>query len=151
MALRYSYRRDRVRLPVPSLAGQYTRPRPVIPVAILGPAATWTLDALVDTGADDCNFPSRVAEFIGLNLTSAPTRSLTGIGPAGYTVRYAAVQLRLSDGVEFREWPAWVAFSDAPSPFPVLGFAGCLQFFTTTFLGDREQVELDPNSLYPGT
>jgi hypothetical protein len=33
----------------------------------------------------------------------------------------------------------------------LLGFAGCLQFFTATFHGDREEVELTVNSLYPGT
>ena len=34
---------------------------------------------------------------------------------------------------------------------PLLGFAGFLQFFTATFRGDREEIELTVNSLYPGT
>jgi hypothetical protein len=34
---------------------------------------------------------------------------------------------------------------------PILGFAGFLQYFTATFIGDREEVELTVNSLYPGT
>ena len=34
---------------------------------------------------------------------------------------------------------------------PLLGFAGFLQFFTATFHGDREEVELTVNSLYAGT
>jgi hypothetical protein len=33
----------------------------------------------------------------------------------------------------------------------MLGFAGCLQFFTASFHDDREQVELATNQLYPGT
>jgi hypothetical protein len=32
-----------------------------------------------------------------------------------------------------------------------LGFAGFLQYFTATLHGDREQVELAVNALYPGT
>ena len=52
---------------------------------------------------------------------------------------------------ERHEWPAWVGFTPAPLRRPLLGFAGCLQFFTATFSGDREQVELDANALYPGT
>ena len=36
-------------------------------------------------------------------------------------------------------------------PRPLIGFAGFLQFFTATFHGDREQVELTVNALYPGT
>jgi hypothetical protein len=33
----------------------------------------------------------------------------------------------------------------------LLGFAGFLQFFTATFRGDREEVELAVNVLYPGS
>lgn len=33
----------------------------------------------------------------------------------------------------------------------LLGFGGFLQFFTATFRGDHEEVELAVNSLYPGT
>ena len=58
--------------------------------------------------------------------------------------------LRLTDGREFREWPAWVGFTPARLPYPMLGFAGCLQFFDAEFRGGREEVELTVNPLYPG-
>jgi hypothetical protein len=58
--------------------------------------------------------------------------------------------LRLTDGVERREWPAWVGFSPAIQR-SLFGFAGFLQFFTATFHGDYEKVELTTNRLYPGT
>jgi hypothetical protein len=57
----------------------------------------------------------------------------------------------LTDGKESREWPAIVGFTPARIPYPMLGFAGCLQFFTTTFHGDLEAVDLTINRLYPGT
>lgn len=66
-------------------------------------------------------------------------------------IRYAKVKLRLTDGIEFREWTGWVGFTSAALHYPILGFAGVLQFFTTTFHGDREEVELAVNRLYPGT
>ena len=66
-------------------------------------------------------------------------------------LRYAQVKLRLSDGREFREWPAWVGFTSATLFQPLLGFAGCLQFFHANFLGDQEAVELTVNTLYSGT
>jgi hypothetical protein len=66
-------------------------------------------------------------------------------------VRYAQVSLRVTDGRERREWAAWAGFTPAKLLSPLLGFAGFLQFFTATFHGDREQVELTVNSLYPGT
>lgn len=58
--------------------------------------------------------------------------------------------LRISDGHEHREWPARVGFTSAPLHRPLLGFAGFLQFFTATFDGVRELVELTVNSSYPG-
>ena len=70
---------------------------------------------------------------------------------SGLPVRYARVTLRLTDGHEQREWPAWVGFTPAGLVYPVLGFAGCLQFFDAHFRGAREEVELTPNGLYPGT
>jgi hypothetical protein len=66
-------------------------------------------------------------------------------------VRYAQVFLRMTDGKEQREWPAWVGFTPAKIQSPLLGLAGFLQFFTATSSGDREEVELMVNSLYPGT
>ena len=59
--------------------------------------------------------------------------------------------MRLTDGKEFRRWPAWVGFTAARLKQPLLGFAGCLQFFGALFRGDREEVELEVNALYPGS
>ena len=104
----------------------------------------------LDTGADDTIFPDHFAAQIGVDLTGAPSGLSTTANMAPTSVRYARVTLRLTDGVERREWPAWVGFSPT-IPRPLFGFAGFLQFFTATFHGDREQVELTVNSLYPGT
>jgi hypothetical protein len=61
------------------------------------------------------------------------------------------VTLRLFDGVERREWPAWVGFTPARLKQPLLGIAGFLQFFETNLRGALEVAELTVNSLYPGT
>jgi hypothetical protein len=107
--------------------------------------------ALLDTGADDTLFPEPFATQIGIDLSAAPTGEGMGVGGALVPVRYALVSLRLTDGKEFRQWPAWVGFTATPLKRPLLGFAGCLQFFSANFLGDREEVELTVNSVYPGT
>ena len=86
---------------------------------------------------------------LGLDLTNAPVRYLTGIGPAGYRVRYATVRLRLTDGVDFRDWPATVGFTDAPLPLDTLGHAGCLQFFTAIFRGDTGEVRTRGQPVVP--
>jgi hypothetical protein len=59
--------------------------------------------------------------------------------------------LRLTDGVEFREWPALVGFSPALVSQVLFGLTGGLQFFTATFHGDRAEIELSVNPSYPGT
>lgn len=151
MPLRFSYRRGRVNHPVISLGGRFSRPRPTLVVGLIGPTGDRVSEALLDTGADDTVFRESLASSIGIDLTNAPARNLTDIGPVGYRVRYAELRLlRLTDGKEFREWPAWVGFTDAPLPIATLGFAGCLQFFTATFHGDFEEATMAVNPLYPG-
>lgn len=106
---------------------------------------------MLDTGADDTIFPLADAAVLGLDLTNAPIHTFQGIGGPVHVVRYAQLTFRITDGVEFREWPARVGFTTAAMHRPLLGFSGFLQFFTATFYGDAEKVELTINSLYPGT
>jgi hypothetical protein len=138
-------------LPIPSLAGGNLRPRPLIAVTLVGSGGIKATEALLDTGSDDCVFPEQHAAVIGVDLSSAPQRTLAGISQTGYLVRYALIRLRLTDGIEFREWPAWVGFTNAPLPHPTRGYAGCLQFFAATFRGDAQEVELTVTTSYPGT
>jgi hypothetical protein len=105
----------------------------------------------LDTGADDTLFRESVAAQIGVDLSNAPVRSGAGFGMHTATVRYAEVTLRVADNNERREWKAWVGFTSAPLRQPLLGYAGFLQFFTATFFGEREEVELTINSTYRGT
>jgi len=56
----------------------------------------------------------------------------------------------VTDGKEQRDWPAWVSFMPTKLQTSLLGFAGLL-FFTATFRGDREEVELTVNNLYLGS
>jgi predicted aspartyl protease len=109
------------------------------------------VDGYLDTGSDDTVFSERLAARIGLDLTNAPVSRLTTATLSHAPVRYAQVTLRVTDGKEQREWPAWMGFTPAKLQSPLLGFAGFLQFFTATFRGDREEVELTVNNLYPGT
>ena len=86
-----------------------------------------------------------------MDLTNAPTSTGTAIGMGKVPLRYAEVTLRITDGKEQREWRGWAGFTSARLHYNTLGFAGCLQFFTATFHGDIEEVELNVNPAYPGT
>jgi hypothetical protein len=151
MSLLFRYKVDPVPHAVHSLGGRWSRPHPRIIISMIGPKKTVPLEGLLDTGADDTVFPENLASFIGIDLTNAPAGRLTTATLANASVRYAEVLLRMTDGKEQREWPAWVGFTPAKLLSPLLGFAGFLQFFTTTFRGDLEQVELTVNNPYPGT
>jgi predicted aspartyl protease len=137
--------------PVWPLHGRLTRPRPMATVTVIGPGGTHVLRGLIDTGADDTVFEDKVAHLIGLDLTRAPVGGASGVGQVSSPLHYAEVTLRLVGNGELREWPARVGFTAAPLKRALLGFAGFLQFFTATFHGDREEVELTMNGLYPGT
>lgn len=120
-------------------------------VTLVTPTGTVVREALLDNGADDTVFPEAVAHKLGLDLTHAPAGEAGGVGGQTFPVRYAQVTIRVAQGQEMREWPAWVGFTSARLNRPLLGFAGFLQFFTATHYGDQEQVELTVNALYPGT
>jgi hypothetical protein len=149
--MRFPYQRISIQSPAIALGGRWVRPRPIIGVTIIGPSDSRLRDGLLDTGSDDTVFPEHLAATLGLDLSSAPIGSMQTANRTRARVRYAPVRLRITDGIEQREWPALVGFTPAPLRQPLLGFAGFLQFFTATFHGDREQVELTINSLYPGT
>jgi hypothetical protein len=151
MSLVFPYRSGRSPLPVIPLGGRTTRPRPLIDVTLIGPSGSKVVTALLDTGADDTVFSDQVALALGLDLTNAPTHTVSGVGGPSYTIAYAQLTLRITDGSEFREWSALVGFTSAHLTHSLLGFAGFLQFFTACFHGDRELVELTVNPAYPGT
>lgn len=137
--------------PIVPLRGRRSRPRTVIPVRLEGPAGTLPLDAFLDTGADDTVFPDRVAAALGIDLSAAGIGLSRGVGGQQIAIRYTTVKIRLTDYHETRDWEAIVGFAPLGNSLPMLGFAGCLEYFTATFHGDREEVELTVTPLYPGT
>jgi hypothetical protein len=151
MTLRFRFTHVIMNLPVLPLGGRFVRPRPLIPIALVGPSGSKLLDAIADTAADDTVFAEASAAQIGVDLSNAPTGTAIGVGGNPVAVRYAEILLRLTDGQELREWTGWVGFTQAKFRYPMLGFAGCLRFFDTLIRGAAEEVELTVNSLYPGT
>ena len=151
MSLRFPYLSFRSPYPLVPLNGRTVRPRPVFSVTLIGPGGSLPQDALLDTGADDTVFHEGVAQRIGIDLTNAPLGSAISLLHGSVPVYYARVTMRIADNHERREWMAWVGFTPATIRFPTLGFAGFLQYFTATFHGEREEVELTVNGIYPGT
>ena len=106
---------------------------------------------LLDSGSDETLFfPSQAAD-LGIDLTKAPTRNKPRPGGVTISLAYADVSLRLSDthGTEVYEWTAGVAFGNAGLGYPVLGFAGCLEFFNAFFLSGNGVFSVFPHQRLP--
>jgi hypothetical protein len=149
--MRFSYRRLRTTSPVVSLNGRQERPRPIVPITIVGPTGSDLLKGHLDSFSDDTVFPENAALRVGIDLTNAPQGTCAGVGQIPVPVKYAQVTLRMTDGKEYREWTGWVGFTPVLQKDALLGFAGCLQYFDATFYGALEEVELKVNPLYLGT
>jgi hypothetical protein len=149
--MKFRYTPILTKVPVVSLGGRRERPRPIVTATLIGPRNSVAVPGGLDSYADDTVFPDRLAAYVGIDLTNAPQGTSAGVGQTPVPVKYAQVTLRLTDGTEFREWTGWVGFTPVLMTYALLGFAGCLQFFDTTFYGALEEVELVVNSLYPGT
>lgn len=153
MSFRFPYIAIPTTQPISSLHGRSARPRPLIPIAIINPQDTtrWRqYRGCLDSGSDDTVFHDDTAALLGIDLTHAPTGQAEGTTGAPVMLRYAEVslQLRGPDG-DILQWSATVAFAPRRRTYPLLGFAGFMQFFDTIFFGELEEIELDPNGLLP--
>jgi hypothetical protein len=151
--MKIAYLPGKTKKPQPSLGGAFIRHRPITAVRISGPAGSWILDGLLDTGSDDTVFPEWVATAVGLDLNVAVDHDIHLAGRASpLRCRYLTSKLRITDGKrETFEWDAIVGFVAVPLKCPLLGQAGALQYFNVTFQGADYIVDLSPNRSFAGT
>jgi len=137
--------------PVPSLGGATVRYRPIVPIRVFGSQGSRLYDGCLDSASDDTIFPLSLARKLGIDLSGAPQGEAHPVGGMVIPFSYAAVTLRLTDGVETCQWQATVGFLDLPLRWALLGHAGFLDFFDTELRGSRRHAVITPNSLFPGT
>jgi hypothetical protein len=150
MTLQFRYHHTPNRRPILTLGGRFVRPRPIIPVSVIGRTGKSTAFGLVDSGADETVFSDDIALAVGIDLTQAPVGIGTAFGQSRVPLRYAQATLRIETSQEQRQWSAWVGFTSAKIQRPLLGFAGFLQYFDANFQGGLEVLELNVNGLYSG-
>jgi hypothetical protein len=128
--------------------------RPVITIRIVGPRSDARWDALVDTGADETLFPFSLAALLGVEFDPHQTGIAAGISGDQLAIRYGDVEFRIETGAEIVHWKTTVGFVDFGSSSEemiILGHAGCLEYFTATFVGESAELELVPNAILPTT
>src|SRR5207237_10776198 len=98
---------------------------------------------------DAVTFPQAWAIRLGIDLATATPGSGHGIGAARpVPLLFAPAILQLSDQQETQRWRAVVGFTSAPLRFAILGIAGGLEHFLTTFdFASPELVMLALNTL----
>ena len=150
--MKFPYVPAKVKIPIPSLGGGLTRPRPIVAARLIGNTGSRLLDGLLDTGSDDTVLEEWVAGFIGVDLARAVCRDIglvSRVQPV--TVKYASVRIRITDGSqEVFEWPAVVGFTPTKLHYPLFGYSGLLQFFNIEFWGDDREVILTRNKAFSG-
>lgn len=107
--------------------------------------------SLLDSGADDTIMPLTVATVLGVALLPSPSSYGIRWGRTSYPIRYGEVEFELTDGLTTCCWRAVVAFTTAAVRYPLLGVAGFLEFFDTTFLWAARIAGLQANAAYPGS
>jgi hypothetical protein len=126
------------------------RHRPIVPLRLFGPLGSRLFDGCLDCASDDAIFPRFLARKLGVDLSGAPQGEAQPVGGMIVPYSYAAVTLRLSDGVETCEWQAIVGFVDLPLRWALLGHAGFLDYFDADLRGARREASPVPNSRFPG-
>lgn len=148
MTLRYPYQPVALKGPHPSGAAIFWRP--FLPVRIIGATGTrYFAQALLDPGSQDTIFPLAAHRRIGASLRPDAGHVLRWRGTT-YPLRFGDVELELGDQSTVWTWPAVIGFSDAPPPYVLLGWFGCLEYLDATFHGAQHVVELRTNSDYAG-
>ncbi len=128
---------------------------PEVPVTVIGPAGDAIVLALVDTGGEFTLFPESVAHQIGATVEVDRGFHVTGFpGGTESMVAYPGiVELELHRDGESLRWQTVVGFApfeeNRYSARGVLGHAGCLEFFRSSFDGMRRELELIPNAKLP--
>ncbi len=151
--MRFPYQEEILTGPAPpSLpAGAISRWRPLIPVQIIGAVGVSRHypRAVVDPASDDTVFPMDTARRIGARLRPDTGHRIRWRGQV-HTLRFGDVELVLTDGTTVWRWSALVGFSPASLRYPILGNAGCLQYFDALFRGADLTIELNFNRSYAG-
>jgi Aspartyl protease len=106
--------------------------RPVIRVRFQGPKSFLKVWALLDTGADESYITESVAEKLGVVPLSADAMTIASAS-GEMNVWYGRVTVEVSDENEVHSFPITVGVVGEEWSESILGHAGFLEHFDTTF------------------
>lgn len=125
---------------------------PIILVTFTGPDDAIEIETLVDTGASRVLIGPDLGRLLGYEFGSRQADGHTeGTGgkQSDYWKRPAGI--RLDDGSHVFEWSyPEIGITNAKLSFPILGWRGCLDFFTVTFEANPKRIAFEQGPHFPG-
>ena len=120
------------------IAGRYTK-RPIVEVEISrgGPARKFL--ALIDSGADQITMPSAIADALGIDRATCPSRPMMGITMQRTEGFVALVSIRVHNQAEAITVPAVFIDTDVPV---LLGQEGFFDRYRIKFEKDHDTFEI---------
>jgi hypothetical protein len=126
--------------------------RPEVDITVSGPYGRELTVALLDTGSDQTVLPLSTADKLGVPIQRERRVNASGVRGDITTIVPGTVQIEINGFSSSLKWTATVGFANFPGPdeeCALLGYGGCLEFFTVIFDGGNRIVELHPNRSFP--
>lgn len=117
--------------------------RPVIPIDISGPKGTWTLEALIDSGADRSLFDIEIAKVLGIDLSKVKKEQFGGIGKDTVTVYTTNVVVEVNGINHPVTIP--IGFMKGANVRALLGQDGFFDNFRIVFTRANDSIEITPS------
>lgn len=113
--------------------------RPIIPVSLQYKDKSIHYEALIDTGADFCIFPTELANILGINLDPNKIIYFSGVDGEALKGFITAVKLRIGEITI----SAQIVFAESGST-RVLGQKGFLDHFDIKLSYQKQTIEIEP-------
>lgn len=125
---------ERPRNPSDAFPNVTSRAVPIIPVTLSFGDRSITLDALVDSGADNCIFPGMLGVGLGIDVNRGPRQNIFGLGGRVIEARFHRVKLSMGS----MQCEVYAGFTfDTIGMSGLLGQRGFLDHFRVVF--DRSE------------
>ena len=126
--------------------------RPVVTTQITGPKGAVTVKAVVDPTVEVTVLPRSLGELIGVEMMTRQLQLGYRVGGIKQVVAGTVVlEMNIDDGIY--RWSTAVGFAQFVSGKAeevVLGYRGCLEYFTVIFAGESFELTVAPNNRFPG-
>lgn len=113
---------------------------PIIPVSVRTLTGYVPFGFLIDTGADFCLAPRRLADRTGLDWNTLVPAELIGVEQQGIHARMGTLSVRIAD----TDLDVRCLFHDGPNTPYILGRADFLDRFVLTIDQGQQRITLDP-------